>query len=288
MKLFIYETNIPSWSNPAILQERINQWKRANISTVFLMVDDGKGATWPSALCPTDPRINTSDEPLKRAVASIRNAGISCILVFNIIGIVQTAMGIKPEWYLPTNDYYNFWNSDFRDWRKNYILEALQHTSCDAIALDYIRTGRAALQSEIPSSDLVYNFLSELRRSIPSYLQMINVSHTIYIHPNSQGVNYLKWYEHGLIGSILVYNYNEQFPFNDVMKLPQQALWILNSNFNLVNGVAVSKTSEQFENMCRRMYSLFNIAGYGIYNANMLTEEHITTLSALHLQEKRR
>jgi uncharacterized lipoprotein YddW (UPF0748 family) len=288
VRLFVYETHIPAWSSPPVLASRIAQWKQAKIETVFLLVDDGSGATWPSAICPVDPRVTINTHPLRNAVNSIRQAGMSVILVFNIIGIVKPTVQIHPEWYLQTGDYYNLWDEDFQTWRRNYIVEALEYADCDGIAFDYIRTGRPSLTGETPSDELVENFLLSIKRRLPFHLSMINISHTVYARPNSQGVNFARWYDEGIIESVLVYNYTNQFPFNDVAFIPQKALWILNSNYTLVNGAAVSKTKVEFESMCRIMKRRFPSSGYGIYNANLLTQDHVETLSILNLQEFRR
>lgn len=252
------------------------------------MVDDGKGATWPSTVCRQDPRINLSLHPLRTAIDTIRQSGISVILVVNIIGIVQVNEQIKPEWYLPTNDYYDLWNVDFFQWRLDYISELVAYTDCDGISLDYIRTGKPPGPDQQSSASLVSSFLIEVKKRLPFHMALINISHTIYMNQNSQGVNYLSWYNDKLIDSILVYNYSDQFPFNDIRQIPEQALWILNSNFRLVNNIGISKSKQDFDNMCFTMRKRFNTHGYGIYNSNMLTEDHIQTLSTLQLRERPR
>lgn len=288
MKLFIYETHIPAWSNSSTLAMRIDQWKRAGISAVFLVVDDGKGSTWPSTICPLDPRIVVESHPLKSAIQTIRRAGISVILVVNVIGIVQIGAQIKPEWYLPSNDYYDLWNVDFFQWRLDYISELVSYTDCDGLALDYIRTGKPSSQDQLPASTLVRNFLYEVKKRIPFHLSLTNISSTVYVNPNSQGVDFLSWYNEKLVDSILVYNYSDQFPFNDVRNIPEKAMWILNSNMRIVNNTAISKTKQDFDAMCFTMRKRFDPHGYGMYNSNMLTEDHIETLSLLHLRERPR
>lgn len=288
MKLFLYETNIPSWSNPVILAGRIAFWKSSNISTIFLMVDDGKGATWPSTSTPIDPRINLAENPLRVAVELIRNAGIQVILAINIIGIVQGVNPIKQEFILPSGAYYDFWNEAFREWRIAYIKELLSYTGCDAIALDYIRTGQPALPEQIPSDQLVLEFLERLKTEIPSHISILNVSHTVYAKPNSQGVKYLEWYEKGILDSICIYNYSDQFPFRDIEHLPASALWVLRSSYDLVGGVAVSKPALEVEHSARNINRKFGLAGYGLFTANMFSPEQGKVFSHLHLQEKRR
>jgi len=283
MKKFIYETNIPSWNNPTVLLERIALWNRADISTVFLVVDDGKGATWQSTVCPIDARVNVAQAPLQTAIDVIRSHGISVVLAVNVIGIVQIAQQIKPEYYLPTNDYYNFWNADFYRWRLDYLTEIVQQIQCDGIALDYIRTGRGALPEEEKSEVLVERFLTQARSIVPSHIPLWNISHTVYNKPNSQGVNYVRWYENGLIQKILVYNYSDQFPFRDVENLPTHDLWVLNINYKLVNAVAVGKTKIEMESYTRKFLHKTKPFAYGMYNANFLNAEQADVLKQLDL-----
>jgi len=288
MKLFLFETNVPAWSNPTELDLRISLWKSANISTIFLMVDDGRGATWPSQSTPVDPRITLSNNPLKNAVQKIRNSGIQVFLVVNVIGIVLGVNPIKSEYLIQTGDYYDMWNPAFRDWRIAYLRELFDHTLCDGVVLDYIRTGKGALIDQTPSSELVADFLFRIRSEVPEHIALMNISNTFYLNPNVQGVNYLQWYQDGLIDSIGIFNYNEQFPFRDVERLPQTSLWILRSSYNLVNNVAVSKSAYEIESSARRILRRFTPAGYGLFTANMFTSEHASVFSQLPLQEKRR
>lgn len=288
MKLCIFESSQPTWSNVESLAARISVWKAAKIETVFLAVDGGWGATWPSTVYVTDPRIPVSENPLPRAVAQLRAAGLSVILVFNVIGITIPAFPIKPEFYMSGSSYYYLWNRAFFDWRKAFILEGLQQTGCDGVALDYIRTGRGEIGAEEPASLVVRRFVEELRNDMPSHLSLMNVSNSLFVIPNREGVDCINWYKDGLLDSIVIYNYSEQFPFRDLKDIPESALWILRSSYNTQSGVVTPKSKIEVERQSREILRRFSPVGYGLFMAEMFTPQHATVFSELSLQEKRR
>lgn len=288
MKLFTFEASIPSWSSQASLLDGILQWKDAGISTVMLQVDDGNGATWSSTIAPIDVRVSSNPTALKDAIYTIREHGISVILVFCVIGIVRTPNPLKSEYLSPSGDYYDLWNEEFFQWRKNYILECLSLHAADGVALDYIRTGRPASQGQIPADEIVEKFLLHLRLEMPAHLSLMNISHTVYNNPNSQGVNFLNWYNKNLIDYLCVYNYSNQFPFKDIENLPKNRLWVLTSNYSLINNVAVKKGYREYENQVRSIQQSVKPLYFGSYLARQAQTESLAVFKHLPLNHERR
>jgi hypothetical protein len=180
------------------------------------------------------------------------------------------------------------WNEEFFQWRKNYILECLSLHTADGIALDFIRTGRPASQGQMPADELVEKFLFNLRLEMPSYISLMNISHTVYNSPNSQGVNFLNWYNKNLIDYLCIYNYSNQFPFRDVENLPKDRLWVLTSNYSIVNNVAVKKSYKEYDSHVRSIQQSVKPLYFGSYLARQAGSDTLAVFKHLPLNHERR
>lgn len=288
MKNFIFETAINIWSVSSELQTRIELWKKGNIQTVYLTIDDGRGATWQSSVCPIDVRVNPANEPLQNAVYQIRNSGMQVFLVFNIIGIVLPGFSIRPEFYSLNTLHYNMFHNPFVTWRASYIKECLEQVDCDGVALDYIRVvDEPPIGDPRTKEELVRNAIGQFRSVIPSHLHLQTISNSIYTNLQHQGINFKQWLEDRLIDSVMLFNYNDPFPFQTLSGLNPARTSILISSFNSINNIAVSRSRKEVERIARDLARKFNPKGLGLFTANMFTQEQADAISQTHLLEQR-
>jgi hypothetical protein len=289
MTKFIFETHIPAWASDQTRAERIALWKAHGITHVQLQIDDGRGPTWPTQSAPNDPRIILSEHPLLRAIEDYRANGIGVTLVFNFAGLYRPDTNIKPEYLLDGGaiQMYNMWNLEFVEWRINYILDCLKYAPCDAVGIDYIRTGRWARPNEAPQHQATNYVVSRLREKIPSYHPIVSITNSLYhTSPNGQGVDPLEWYNNRWTDKVCVFNYQDPFPLTEIQRYMPQDLWVITGSYDLAIAPAVPKSQAQIESIAKQVLS-YQPEAYGLFTANLFTAEHGRSLNYLSHKLKR-
>lgn len=277
----IFESHIPAWSNPTILAQRLDLWQRASINTVMLLADSGGGVTWKTSLAPYDARINEKDPPLSAAVDQIHRAGLQVYVCVNVMGIYQLANPIKPEYLLSdySEPFYDVWNSAFRAWRRDYIKSCVESCDADGLALDYIRSGREQLSESITAGEAVMLMLQAIRSATPEGLPIVNTSSTSFNATRKQGVHMDDWLAAGVVDACCLTNYNTPYPLNEITPLPDEQVWLMSGNYEVVNGAVVPRKGLVVGREWRRMKRLRpNLAGYGLYLSNLFTADQANAL----------
>lgn len=291
MRRFIFESGIRTWANESELNRRAEKWVYGGFDTVMLQVDDGRGPTWPTRYpIPTSPHIVLADDPLLRAVDILRTWRMSVILVFNFTGFNYSSHPIRPEFWLQEQTApekkYNIWDEDFVDWRIEYINDCLGYVPCDAVGLDFLRTARAALDGETEPMLRMRQVVRKIRQQIPPYHTLMSITQSdYYLSPNSQGVDPQTWYTQDWIDKICIFAYDFPFRIHQFAKIDRTDLWVLASTFN--ENPVRSKTSVELEAIYRHI-TLLRPEAYGLFTANMLTDEHVKTLKSQYLKIQRR
>jgi hypothetical protein len=280
MKKFIFETDIPSWANPTTLETRTNLYLQCGIDTVMLVVDDGNGATWPSNLIVRDPRISGTN-PLKATIDYLHSRGLSVVPVLNVMGLVNPAAPIRPEFLLSNMvpPVYNVWDYNFIDWRSSYIAECISVCGGDALGLDYVRSVRGTWHGFIPAEDAVKAVLQKIKDKVSPHIRIMSITNSINNLPNTQGVNPVKWYQDGLVDLVCNFNYVTPIPVAELASVPDDKLWVLIANYETTGGQAYVKGPLEIERNARTVLKARNVAALGIYNSNQLKADHIPAIA---------
>lgn len=277
MKKFIYETNVPGLLPIEVIQSRINLWKRAGISTVFQVVDDGSGATWNSSVGIIDGRIQPIDA--KTETELIIDSGFTYVPVFNLTyakpGAVQ-----RPELLLPNLNYYDVWNTEFIKWRIDYIKEFLNIRLVDNVGLDFVRSIIEEHETdERPAKEVVLNMIAAIK-SIVHPAQLITISHLLLAKKKQQGIEVVDWLKQELVSSICVFHYNQDWM--RLSEFPTDKIYALASSFKTVNSVNTSLTGIEVYRNAKKLQLLHSdILGYGVFTANMFTEDQSRAIGLL-------
>jgi len=278
----IFESHIPAWSTPATRAGRISLWQRAGFNAVILQIDDTNGSTWPSALMAQDARVILTDEPLRKAVDALHAAGFYVVLDF-AFGVYKVSAPVHSD-YLGSNGFYDFWNPAFRDWRSSVVAEAANYVDADAVCLDYIRTGRAAQPNETHSADVVLDCLQQVRAKVDRSYDLIAAVGTWHGVASPQGVTIPAWVNSGLVDAVLLSNYVAPVPYSAfsaiVAACGSAKLWPLTANYDSVNESVVTRSGQTVAKDWKSLYRQGRFGGYGLYLANMLTDDQATHLNA--------
>jgi len=278
----IFESHIPAWSNPVIRTSRIALWKMAGFNAVYLQIDDTNGATWPSTLMEQDARVSQADEPLRRAVDELHAAGFYVVLDF-VFGVYKLSSPVKPQ-FSGQNGFYDFWNSGFREWRSDVVAEAANYVDADAVALDYIRTGRPANPDESPSADVVLDCIRQVRSKVDQSYDLLAAVGTWHGIASLQGVTIPTWVNSGLVDAVILSNYVAPVPYSEfepiVNACDAKKIWPLTANYDMFSGSAVSRSGQTVAKDWKRLRRQGEFGGLGIYLANLLTDDQATHLNA--------
>jgi len=284
VRKFVFETHIPAWANTETLATRSGVWKSMGIDTVFLVADDGRGATWPSTCAPIDSRLAPlGGNPLRSAIETLRDSGFSVVPVLNFVGIVNQANPIRPEFILSrvATPHYDIWNTKFVDWRISYIKECMDLCGADALGVDYIRSVVAQLPGQTVSKDIVSSVVQRIRESVSNSVPIYTITNSVHNLGNSQGIDPQGWYGNGFIDGICLFNYAETFPLEHLVNMPNNDLFILVANYYVENNVSVKYTPVQIERNARLVMRSKRISGIGWYNANQIAYNQVSTTKNL-------
>jgi len=276
----IFESNLPGLLGVEEQARRIAQWQQAGLNAVIVQVDAGTGGCWPSSIMPTDPRINLVDEPLRRFVDDCHEAGLSVVLDFatacfatwaNPLVRPDLADGGPPQ-------MYNYWLPEFRDWKSECIAECAAYVDADAIALDYLRSGRNAHDGEDAPATLMTGFIDLVRSKVDASYSLMSMNNAVYVTSPREGVDVVGWLANGLIHAACVFNYSNPYPVRHLDGLDQSRVWALSGNYDMVNGAAASRDGRMVAKDWRHIIRKVEPAGVGLYLANKLTDDQVTRL----------
>jgi len=280
MKLAMYETHIPAWNDPDTWASRLTAWQKAGVEQVQFVVEDGNGATWPSAVGQTDSRVNVAEHPLRRAIKMIRQANMQAIPVFGFAGIFNAQANIKPEYLLDIGGMYNVWSDGFVSWRMSQIRELVNYEAMDGFGIDYIRCGRWARPGELPQHQRMDDILSQIR-TITAGTTLMSITNSMYHKiPNGQGIDVVGWYRRKYVDKIGIFNYDPVFPADTVALYPKQDLCLIVGNYNVEGNPAVSKTGLAIENMVKDIEKI-DPAWMSLFNGNLHKPEHAQALRSV-------
>jgi hypothetical protein len=288
MRKFIFESAIAPWgSQIPTVQPRLDLWKQAGMDSVFILMDDGAGASWPSALVKQNPAAHIPSEPVRRFVDLLHANGISAIFTFNLINY-SPWHPIHPEWLITgtSSRYYNVWNEDFTTWRAQYIAECVNYCTPDAVAIDYCRSGRPAISEPVSASVAVKNALTKVKELVAQKIPTFAIVDSLHALPNNQGVDLIDWYDSGLISHALLFGYADPFPYanlNDIQAsnsaLP---IWLCGGTYDISGGTVIHKPSRSVERIARSTIHKLHPSAYGLYLANIFNSEQANVMSNLH------
>lgn len=275
MMRFIFESDIPSWSNPDVLKARLDRWVSAGLNAVILQVDDGHGATWQTDAWGADPRV--SPRAIKDAVDTIHRRGLTVVgcvslAVFNDFYSHYPALKLG-DYQFP---YYSFWNQEFRDRRVKMLSDLSQFCDLDALALDYLRTGREAKGEEPLAETVLHDWMGQVRSTISPGVPLLSVHHSSYASGVKEGVNLIAWSDFDLIDGAVLFNYSSIFPASHLKGLQAATstdVWALLGNYDWINNQAVIRSGVDVARTWRRAQREISPDGIGIYLANLLTED---------------
>lgn len=276
MTRFVFESDIPSWSSPAVLSSRLDRWVSAGLDTVMLQVDDGHGATWGTSGWSPDARVTPG--ALKIAVDAIHARGLSVVACVSL-AIFSDFYSHYPALKLSNFQfpYYNFWSAEFRAKRLQMLVDLASACDLDGIALDYLRTGREALSDEVAAELVLTGWLREVRAAISPGVPILSVNHSSYAVAGKEGVNLSAWAGSGLIDGAVLFNYERVFPAAHVPALAAP-IWALIGNYDWTNNRAVIRPGLSVAHIWRRVQREISPDGIGVYLANLFTEEQATAV----------
>ena len=275
MKRFIFESDIPSWASPSILQDRLNRWVAAGLDTVMLQVDDGHGATWGTTAWGLDARVSQS--ALRDAVAAIHDRGLSVVACVSLAAF-NPVFSHHPEWVLGQFQFtfYDFWNAGFRAARLNMLKDLVDGYDIDAVALDYLRTGREAVVGQPPAASVLAEWLQSVRTELSAAIPILSVHHSSYTSGVKEGVNLTAWGDAGVIDGSVLFNYSPSFPAAHVLDLrvaSRLEVWALIGNYDWTNNSAVVRSGLAVSRCWRRAVRECAPDALGVYLANLFTAE---------------
>ena len=272
MTRFIFESDIPSWSNPSVLASRLDRWTSAGLDTVMLQVDDGHGATWPTQAWNADQRV--CHDALKIAVDAIHERGMSAIACVSL-AVFNDSFSHYPELKLGNFQFafYDFWHAEFRSKRLQMLVDLATACDLDGIALDYLRTGREAIGEDAPAESVLMSWLQQVRAALSPGVPLLSVHHSSYAVTPKEGVNLSAWSESGLIAGAVLFNYSLVFPAAHVVPTPTTPIWALIGNYDWTNNQAVIRSGLSVAQTWRRVQRELWPDGIGVYLANLFTDE---------------
>lgn len=272
MTRFIFESDIPSWSNAGALEARLDRWALAGFDTVMLQVDDGHGATWDTTGWGADARVPPG--ALKSAVDAIHERGMSVIACVSLATFNESFShypGFKLSRY--QFPFYDFWNAEFRSKRLQMLVDLANACDLDGIALDYLRTGREAIGDEVVAESVLMDWMQQVRAAISPGVPILSVNHSSYAVTPKEGVNLSAWNGSGLIAGAVLFNYSLVFPSAHVVPTPTTPIWALIGNYDWTNNQAVIRSGLSVAQTWRRVKREICPDGMGVYLANLLTAE---------------
>lgn len=275
---FIFESSVPGRLPFYEFERRVEIWKKAKFTHVMIQVDDGRGSSWASQYTTLNP--NSYATALQEHVAYLRINNFKVIGVFNLAGIFQPDVPIRPDLLIsgvtPPHYYYDIWNPEVVEWRTRLIDECLSVALFDMVGLDFVRTGRPAIDELITESDAVIRLLSSIRTVVPyPILHLSNVG-WIGQSPILQGIDARRWYREGLVDYSCLFWYNNTWP--KLRWIPQDKTVLLASSYDTTTTVPHSGLT--VHRIHQQQYKDYpNLAGYGLYTANMLTYEQADYVS---------
>ncbi len=277
----IFESNLPGLLSMEEQSRRMTQWQRSGLNTVIVQVDAGTGGCWPSSIMPHDQRVKLSDEPLRRFVDGCHDAGLSVVLDF--------AVGCFATWATPLvrpdlaeggpPQMYNYWNPAFRAWKSDAIAECAAYVDADAVALDYLRTGRDPKAGEAPAAEMVLDVIRQVRAKIDRSYPLVSVNNAVYAPSKREGVDIAGWLDMGAVDVACLFNYTDPYPVHYATGLDASRLWLLSGNYDLVNGKATARNGLTVGKDWRQIMRQVRPAGVGLYLANLLTDDQVFHLN---------
>lgn len=281
MKRIVFESSLPGIPPEDVQNARIAQWHRAGFNAVMLQVDQGTGSCWPSTLMPPDPRVTLANDPLRRLVDTLHTAGFSVILDF--------ATGLHATWASPpirpelaeggAVQMYNYWLPEFREWKSDVIAECAGYVDADAVALDYLRSGRAARPGEESPGSLIAGFLALVRSKLDKSYPLVSVNNAVYAQTPREGVNIAGWLAAGLVDYACLFNYTNPYPVQYSAGLDSSRLWLMSGNYDTVNGQVVKRGGITVAKDWRQIRRQVAPAGIALYLSNQLTDDQAAHLA---------
>lgn len=279
----MFESDIPSWATPETLATRTDLYLQCGFDTIMLVVDDGRGATWPATTIPRDARA-LGTNPLRTAIDYLHSRGLSVIPVLNVMGLVNAAAPIRPEFLLSNMapPVYNVWDYNFIEWRSSYIAECVALCGGDAVGLDYIRSVRGTWYGFITAEEAVKAVLQKIKEKLPKGIRSISITNSIHNASNTQGVAPKKWYDEKLVDYVCNFNYTTPTPVAELSDVPDDKLWVLLADYETAGGLSFIKTPLEIEKNARTVLQHRQPAALGLYNANQLRPEHAAAFAHLN------
>lgn len=281
----IFESDIPSWSTPTTLQSRLDRWCLAGFDTVILQVDDGHGATWSTTAWGLDARVAPS--ALSTAVTAIHARGLRVVACVSLAAY-NPSFSYYSDLRLTnfSSPFYNFWSGEFRSRRLQMLFDLSTSCDVDGIALDYLRTGREALGDEIPAASLLTAWLTQVRVAISPGVPLFGVHHSSYASGAvREGVALASWLNASLLDASILFNYDNPFNAAHLLALAHttpKPIWALLGNYDWLNNAPAIRSGLVLAQLWRRVVRDAHPAAVGVYLANLLTDEQVAALPAVH------
>lgn len=271
---FVFESAVPGLLPKEEVMRRLSLWKQAGVSFVAVQIDDGHGATWDSSYVPVD--VRSSRSALPAFIDLMHSNGIKVLVVFNVIGLYEPGYSPRPEFLLsglePGLNYYNIWNSDFVAWRAAELGECLAKVDADAVSLDFLRSGREAINGEVPADVAVRAAINAFRDVVDC--PMLNMTNSLYLTRTQplQGIDVRSWFSSGLFDEFCFFNYNVPWP--DMPWIDHSKVHALGASYNYPTVPAAPLSGRTITNQRGALLRRYpRIKSYGIYTANMMTSE---------------
>ena len=275
----IYESNVPGRVPFYEVERRVTDWLVAGITHVMIQVDDGRGATWNSAYLPLNP--NSYATALQDHVAYYRAQGLKVILTFNLSGLYASDSPVRPDYLLADvpapSHYYDLWRPEVRQWKVDIINECLNTVYCDAVGLDFVRTGREATSETISPAQVMETMLTQVREVVPfPIIHLANAGWPGKVPP-LQGIDVWSWYRKGLVDYSCLFWYLAKWPLLRVVPIDRTI--IMPACYDSVTGESKSgvQVNREHAALCRAYPGM---AGYSLYLANKFTRDQAENIKA--------
>ncbi len=277
---FIFESDIPSWSNPDVLKARLQKWQLAGFNAVMLQVDDGHGPTWDTPAWAVDSRVK--HDALRMAVDEIHAHGMSAIPCVSLASF-NPSFSHYAELRLKNFQFpfYDFWSGEFRNRRAQMLVDLQNVCDLDGLALDYLRTGREAIGEELPSREVLFQWMTQVRADISAGVPILSVHHSSYSSGVKEGVNLTLWGDSSLIDGAVLFDYSPIFPSGhaeSLMKSSSLDVWPLIGNYDWTNNQAVARSGNDVSRIWRSVQREICPNGIGVYLGNLLTDEQVVSI----------
>lgn len=276
---FVFESAVPGLLPEEEVMRRLSLWKLAKVNFVALQIHDGQGATWDSTFNPIHPR--STRWALPKYIDLMHANGIKVLLVYNVAGVYDPRFPDRPEFLLsgmgPGLYFYNMWDPNFVDWRVSTLVECLNKVDADAVSLDYLRSGREAINEELPADVAVKTAISAFRNNVSC--PMLNMTNAFYLTRTRplQGIDIKSWAANDFFDEWCFFNYNTPWP---VMITDTGKTHALGANYNhLVSPVTAHSGRTITSQRAKLLRAYPRMKSYGLYLANLMTEDQARAMS---------